>query len=53
MAARDAWERACQYDESDRSRCPGLAQAYLDHRYPEPVIGRAQANDAAQLVPAP
>ncbi len=43
MAARDAHERACQYNESDRYRCFGLAESYLDHRYPEPVAGRGQA----------
>ncbi|MEO6773712.1 MAG: hypothetical protein ABI467_11945 [Kofleriaceae bacterium] len=43
LAARDAYERACQYDEHDAHRCLGLADSYLDHEYPEPVLGRGQA----------
>lgn len=43
VAARDAYERSCQYDERDSHRCLGLAEAYLDHRFAEPVPGRGQA----------
>ncbi|CAN5770767.1 hypothetical protein BH11MYX3_BH11MYX3_27430 [soil metagenome] len=43
IAARDAYERACQYEEDDKFRCLVLAEGYLDHRDPEPVLGRGQA----------
>jgi hypothetical protein len=43
LAARDAYERGCQYDLSDSHRCYGIGTEYLDHRWPEPVPGRGQA----------
>ena len=43
IETRDAYERSCQYDESDEKRCLGLGAAYLDHELPEPVPGRGQA----------
>lgn len=43
-AARDVFERACQYSAVDQvNACRVLVESYADHRIPEPMPGRARA----------